>query len=58
MNNRRLTVLLKTLIHGRTKRYSPATMLALDLIVHDIANELKMYKEMAKIPPQYARNFR
>jgi inorganic phosphate transporter, PiT family len=42
----------------RTKKYSPATLLALDQIVNDIANELKMYKEMAKVPPQFARNFR
>jgi inorganic phosphate transporter, PiT family len=37
-------------------------MLAPEQIVNDISNELKMYKEMAKVqakvPPQYARNIR
>ena len=42
----------------RTKKFTPDTMLALRQIVNDIANELKIYKAMAKVPPQYARNFR
>ena len=42
----------------RSKDFTPDTMLALRQIVNDIANELKIYKEMAKVPPEYARNFR
>ncbi len=42
----------------RSKKYTPDTTLALRQIVNDIANELNMYKAMAKVPAQYARNFR
>jgi inorganic phosphate transporter, PiT family len=42
----------------RTKQFTPDTMLALRQIVNDIANELNMYKAMANVPPEYARNFR
>ncbi|MGA6972102.1 MAG: inorganic phosphate transporter [Candidatus Binatus sp.] len=42
----------------RSKDFRPDTMLALRQIVNDIANELRMYKSMASVPPQYARNFR
>ena len=42
----------------RTRRFNPGTALALRQIVNDIANELKVYGVMAKVPPQYARNFR
>jgi inorganic phosphate transporter, PiT family len=42
----------------RSKDFTPDTMLALRQIVNDIANELRMYKSMASVPPQYARNFR
>jgi inorganic phosphate transporter, PiT family len=42
----------------QTKKYTPDTTLALRQIVNDIANELNIYKSMANVPPQYARNFR
>jgi inorganic phosphate transporter, PiT family len=42
----------------RTKQFTPDTMLALRQIVNDIANELNLYKAMANVPPQNARNFR
>ena len=42
----------------RSKTFTPDTMLALRQIVNDIANELRMYKAMANVPPQFARNFR
>ncbi len=42
----------------RTKTFTPDTMLALRQIVNDIGNELSIYKEMAKVPPLYTRNFR
>jgi PiT family inorganic phosphate transporter len=42
----------------RTKTYTPDTTLALRQIVNDISNELNIYKAMANVPPQYARNFR
>ena len=42
----------------RSKQFTPDTMLALRQIVNDISNELKMYKAMANVPPQLARNFR
>lgn len=42
----------------RTKHYNPDTTLALRQIVNDISNELNIYKAMANVPPQYARNFR
>jgi inorganic phosphate transporter, PiT family len=42
----------------RSKHMTPDTLLALRQIINDIANELRIYKEMAKVPPQYARNFR
>jgi inorganic phosphate transporter, PiT family len=42
----------------RTKTYTPDTTLALRQIVNDIGNELNIYKAMAQVPPQYARNFR
>ena len=42
----------------RSRNFTPDTLLALRQIVNDIANELKMYGAMAKVPTQYARNFR
>ena len=42
----------------RSKTFTPDTMLALRQIVNDISNELRMYKAMANVPPQYTRNFR
>ena len=42
----------------RTQRFTPGTMLALRQIINDIANELNLYKAMANVPPQNARNFR
>jgi inorganic phosphate transporter, PiT family len=42
----------------RTKHYTSDTTLALRQIINDIANEMGMYKAMASVPPQYARNFR
>jgi PiT family inorganic phosphate transporter len=42
----------------RTKTYTPDTTLALRQIVNNISNELKMYDQLANVPPEYARNFR
>jgi PiT family inorganic phosphate transporter len=42
----------------RTKHYTPDTTLALRQIINDISNELKMYDQLASVPPQFARNFR
>ena len=36
----------------------PTRCLRLRQIVNDIANELRIYKAMANVPPQYTRNFR
>jgi inorganic phosphate transporter, PiT family len=42
----------------RTKQYTADTTLALRQIINDISNELKMYDQLANVPPQFARNFR
>ncbi len=42
----------------RSRTYTPDTTLALRQIINDIGNELDIYKAMAQVPPQYARNFR
>jgi PiT family inorganic phosphate transporter len=42
----------------RTRQYKPSTMLALHQIINDIANELSIYKELAKVPTADVRNFR
>ncbi|MEP6495833.1 MAG: inorganic phosphate transporter [bacterium] len=42
----------------RTRQYKPSTMLALRQITNDIANELAIYTELSKVPPQNVRNFR
>ena len=42
----------------RSRKYTPNTTLALRQIINDISNELRIYGEMAKVPPTMMRNFR
>jgi PiT family inorganic phosphate transporter len=42
----------------RTRDFKPTTMLALRQLVGDIADELAIFKELAKVPPNRVRNFR
>jgi inorganic phosphate transporter, PiT family len=42
----------------RTHEFKPSTMLAMRQLVNEIANELTIYKELAKVPQANIRNFR
>jgi inorganic phosphate transporter, PiT family len=42
----------------RTREFRSSTMVALRELVNDIANEMSIYKLLAKVPPDRARNFR
>ena len=42
----------------RTREYSPRTTVALRELINDIANEMTMYKALARIPSGRTRNFR
>jgi PiT family inorganic phosphate transporter len=42
----------------RTHQFTPNTMLALRQTVNEVANEMSIYKELAKVPQANVRNFR
>ncbi len=42
----------------RTREFRPSTMVAMRELVNDIANEMSIFKLLAKVPPDRARNFR
>jgi PiT family inorganic phosphate transporter len=42
----------------RTRDFKPTTMLALRQLVGDIADELAIFKQLSKVPPDRVRNFR
>src|SRR5215469_2089511 len=42
----------------RTRQFTPATMLALRVLINDIGTEMAQFKELAKVPHEHVRNFR
>jgi PiT family inorganic phosphate transporter len=42
----------------RTRTATASTPLALRSLVNDIANEMKIYGQLSKVPPEHIRNFR
>jgi PiT family inorganic phosphate transporter len=42
----------------RTREFTPNTMLAMRQMTNEIANELSIYRELARVPPANVRNFR
>jgi PiT family inorganic phosphate transporter len=42
----------------RTHEYTPSVPLALRSLVNEVSNEMTIYKQLAKVPPEHVSNFR